>query len=102
MEEFMMKSNPAFRIAVTTALRVLAGVAILAPAQEVPSPPSAPEPAPPAPGQGPTLDETELEQLVAPVALYPDPLLAQVLPAATYPSEVESAAAWLQGNPNPT
>jgi hypothetical protein len=53
------------------------------------------------PPASPTLDETELEQLVAPVALYPDPLLAQVLPAATYPSEIQSAAAWLQANPNP-
>ncbi len=50
----------------------------------------------------PPLDDTEMEQLVAPVALYPDPLLAQVLPAATYPDEVQSAESWLQSNPNPS
>ena len=41
----------------------------------------------------------ELEQLVAPVALYPDPLLAQVLMAATYPVEVVQAARFIQANP---
>ena len=38
----------------------------------------------------------ELDQLVAPVALYPDTLLAQVLIASTYPLEVAMAAQWLQ------
>jgi hypothetical protein len=41
----------------------------------------------------------ELEQLAAPVALYPDPLLAQVLMAATYPVEVVQAARFAQANP---
>jgi hypothetical protein len=36
----------------------------------------------------------ELDQMVAPIALYPDPLLAQVLMAATYPGDVADAAAW--------
>ena len=40
----------------------------------------------------------ELEQIVAPVALYPDPLLAQVFMASTYPLEVVEAARWLQQN----
>ncbi|HXY54142.1 MAG TPA: DUF3300 domain-containing protein [Nitrospirota bacterium] len=39
--------------------------------------------------------DQELEDLLAPVALYPDPLLAQILPASTYPMEVADAAAWL-------
>jgi|GEM_PF-1647814 len=38
--------------------------------------------------------EDRIEQLVAPIALYPDALLAQVLMAATYPSEVVQAARW--------
>jgi hypothetical protein len=38
----------------------------------------------------------ELDDLLAPIALYPDPLLAQILPAATYPAEVSDAAAWLR------
>ncbi|HSF30323.1 MAG TPA: DUF3300 domain-containing protein [Candidatus Tectomicrobia bacterium] len=42
----------------------------------------------------------ELEQLVAPIALYPDALLAQVLMASTYPLEIVSAARWVKANPN--
>jgi hypothetical protein len=42
----------------------------------------------------------ELEQIVAPVALYPDPLLAQVLMAATYPLEIVQAARFAKANPS--
>jgi hypothetical protein len=42
----------------------------------------------------------ELANLVAPVALYPDSLLSQVLVAATYPLEIVEAAQWLQQNRN--
>jgi Protein of unknown function (DUF3300) len=42
----------------------------------------------------------ELEQLVAPIALYPDALLAQILMASTYPLEIVSAARWVQANPH--
>ena len=38
----------------------------------------------------------ELDQLAAPIALYPDPLLGQILMAATYPLEVVEADRWLQ------
>jgi hypothetical protein len=41
----------------------------------------------------------ELEQIAAPIALYPDALLAQVLMAATYPLEVVMAARFVQANP---
>ncbi len=41
----------------------------------------------------------ELEQMLAPVALYPDTLLSQLLMAATYPLEVIEAGRWLQQNP---
>ena len=40
----------------------------------------------------------QLEQLVAPIALYPDALLSQVLMASTYPLEVVAAARWAQTN----
>ena len=40
----------------------------------------------------------ELDQLVAPIALYPDSLLAQVLMASTYPLEIVSAARWVKAN----
>lgn len=42
----------------------------------------------------------QLDQLLAPVALYPDALLAQVLMGATYPLEIVEAARWSQANPN--
>jgi hypothetical protein len=42
----------------------------------------------------------ELEQLVAPIALYPDALVAQILMASTYPLEVVQAARWVKENPN--
>jgi len=42
----------------------------------------------------------QLDGLVSPIALYADPLIAQVLAAATYPLEVVEATRWLQGNPN--
>ena len=44
----------------------------------------------------------QTEQLVAPIALYPDALLSQVLMASTYPLEVVAAARWSQANPNVT
>jgi hypothetical protein len=44
------------------------------------------------------LDAAALDQLVAPIALYPDTLLAQVLMAATYPLEVVQAARWQAAN----
>jgi len=53
-------------------------------------------------GAGTQLTTAELEQLVAPVALYPDTLLSQVLMAATYPLEVVEAARWSKENPKVT
>ena len=42
----------------------------------------------------------EIAQLVAPVALYPDSLLAQVLMASTYPGDVADAAKWAKDHPD--
>jgi hypothetical protein len=52
-------------------------------------------------GSGPTgaLSQAQLGALVAPIALYPDALLAQVLIASTYPLEVAEAEGWLRNNP---
>jgi len=46
---------------------------------------------------------TQLQQLVAPIALYPDELVAQILAAATYPEQVVEAERWMQqrGRDNP-
>jgi hypothetical protein len=53
-------------------------------------------------GQGAPLSPDELQQLVAPIALYPDALVAQTLAAATFPDQVAFAASWLQQNSNLT
>jgi hypothetical protein len=53
-------------------------------------------------GQGAPLTANELQQLVAPIALYPDALVAQILGAATFPDQVAAAAGWLQQNKNLT
>ena len=45
------------------------------------------------------LSQPQLEQLVAPIALHPDPLLSQMLMASTYPTEVIQAARWVSANP---
>lgn len=50
----------------------------------------------------PALTAAQLDDLVAPLALYPDPLLSQVLVASTYPLEIIEAAQWLQRNPSLT
>ncbi|HMA09414.1 MAG TPA: DUF3300 domain-containing protein, partial [Ramlibacter sp.] len=42
--------------------------------------------------------QQELDQLLAPIALYPDNLIAQILMAATYPLEVVEAARWAEAN----
>jgi uncharacterized membrane protein YgcG len=46
-----------------------------------------------------TFSQQELDELLAPIALYPDALLAQVLMASTYPLEVVEAARWVKANP---
>jgi hypothetical protein len=46
------------------------------------------------------LSSQQLDSLTAPIALYPDALLAQVLMATTFPQDVQAAAAWSKANPN--
>jgi hypothetical protein len=62
------------------------------PAPAIPSAPAAPTTA--------AKPLSELESLVAPIALYPDPLLAELLVASTYPLEVVQAARWLDSKPD--
>lgn len=50
--------------------------------------------------QGQPLSPDELGQLVAPIALYPDALVAQVLAASTYPTQVVEADRWVQSQGN--
>ena len=56
----------------------------------------APEPAP----QPNLLKPEELDQLLAPIALYPDPLLAEVLMASAYPLDIVQAERWLKSHKN--
>lgn len=62
-----------------------------------PPPPGSYAPAPVAPAFSPQ----ELDQMLAPVALYPDALLSQLLMASTYPLEVVEAARWSRTHPGP-
>ena len=68
-------------------------------AQDLGAPPPYQPGAQPAPQQ-PLLNPDQINDLVAPVALYPDNLLSQVLVASTYPLEVVEASQWLQQNRN--
>lgn len=49
-----------------------------------------------------TLSQAQLDQMLAPIALYPDTVLTHVLIASTYPLEVVQAARWLKDNPKLT
>jgi hypothetical protein len=75
--------------AVLCAALLLAPAAKLLPAQQ---PPELPPP-------GQALEPNQLDDLVAPVALYPDPLLSQILVASTYPLELVQVSQWLARNP---
>ena len=52
-------------------------------------------------GTGAVFRPEEIEQLVAPIALYPDSLVSQILMASTYPLEVVEAARWSEGEQDP-
>ena len=67
------------------------------PGVQLPPPGAAQQPPQPA---TPQLGQAELEKLVAPIALYPDDLVAQILPASTYPIEVVQASRWVSAHPN--
>ena len=71
---------------------------------QAPPPAQATQQAPPAPGQPapPYAQQTpeQLQQLVAPIALYPDSLVAQILAAATFPEQVVEADRWVQAHPD--
>jgi hypothetical protein len=62
-------------------------------AQAPPSSPPAESP------RGAALTDEKIDQLTAPIALYPDALLSQVLMASTYPDEVKLAAKWSKQHP---
>jgi hypothetical protein len=62
-------------------------------------------PPPPTSAQGasaPVFPKEQIDQFMAPIALYPDALLSQILMASTYPADVADAATWSQANPKAT
>jgi hypothetical protein len=79
---------------------VLLALAIMATAVAGASAQNSTAPPPPAPpvADEPLLKPEQLEALVAPIALYPDALLANMLAAATYPLEVVEADRWIKEN----
>ena len=71
------------------------------PAAEDPAAAAAAAPsAPPLAATDQTWEPEAMEALLAPIALYPDPVLSQVLLASTNPQEVLDAGNWLVGNPD--
>ena len=75
---------------------------VQAPPQAEQAPPQA-EQAPPQAEQAPPYEQQtpeQLQRLVAPIALYPDSLVAQILAASTYPEQVVEADRWVQANPD--
>jgi hypothetical protein len=74
---------------------VLLGLGIPLGAQEQ-APPTASTPTTSAPT---TFTNDRLEQMAAPIALYPDALVAQILMASTYPLEIVEASRWVEKNP---
>ncbi|HEY5503970.1 MAG TPA: DUF3300 domain-containing protein, partial [Sedimentisphaerales bacterium] len=81
--------KPLLKIAVL--LCVLAGMAISVRAQAVPPPMYAYQP----------LADAQLDQLLGPIALYPDPLIAQILPASTLPTQIVLADRYVSGGGDP-
>ena len=70
-----------------------------APPDQNPPPDQAPPPGQAAPHSA-QLAPDQLQQLVAPIALYPDALVAQILAASAYPTQIVEAQRFLQENPN--
>jgi hypothetical protein len=89
----LMSSNGAFRCltAILCAALLIPGEALAWVAWQQPTSAAAPEAAAKIPND-------QLDSLVAPIALYPDPMLAQVLAASTYPLEIIQLQQWMEKN----
>src|SRR5689334_13755947 len=64
------------------------------------TPQQSPSPASSSVSQATKISPGQLDSLVAPIALYPDPLIAQILAASTYPLEIILLQQWLDKNKN--
>jgi hypothetical protein len=91
----------AFAICGTVVATVfIAGTAAVG--QTPPAPTTAAPAAQGTPNKTPPFKKEELEAIVAPIALYPDALLAQIFMASTYPLEIVEAARWSKAHPDVT
>jgi len=88
---FNQLSHRVIAIACVAALFVLAFSVANAQQDQIPAPATASEESPPIPAD-------QLDSLVAPIAIYPDALLAQTLAASTYPLEVIQLDQWMVNN----
>ncbi len=87
----------AFAICGTVVVTVfIAGTAAIS---QTPAPSTAAPAAEGTANKTPPFKKEELESIVAPIALYPDALLAQIFMASTYPLEIVEAARWSKDNP---
>jgi hypothetical protein len=85
-----LKQGLAFLLVVSVALvTAVAGFADQTNNSSAPTPIQSAQPTP-----------EQVQQLVAPIALYPDELVAQILAASTYPTEVVEADRWMQAHPD--
>lgn len=95
-----MTARPPLPLPPLIPILILISIAIahaaLAPDPATPTPPP-PGATPPAPAQRSAAD---LEKLVAPIALHPDPLIATLLPASVYPLEIVQAARFVANTNN--
>ena len=87
-----MNHQPTRKIILGATLVAMFSTGMIAEAQ-IPVPPPAPE--------GQLRSSADLEQMLGPIALYPDPLIAQILPAATLPSEIVLADRYVNGGGDP-
>jgi hypothetical protein len=94
----MKPESPSFRFVLKrlhSAIALLLCVTLVVSADPIPS--AAGQEAKSTSGDG-KLTNDQLDSLVAPIALYPDPLLAQILAASTYPLEIVQLSQWMQRN----
>jgi hypothetical protein len=87
----------AWRVGMAVLLAVGAPVALAQSPAPAPAAQNAPAATP-----APVFKKEQIDQFMAPIALYPDALLSQMLMASTYPSDVADAAAWSKANPKAT
>ena len=87
--------HPGLVRAIAGALSLVIAAPLAAVAQDNGQPPAQAQPAP----QAPVYQPAQLDQMLAPIALYPDQLLGQILMASTYPLEVVQADRWVK-DPN--